>query len=146
MILIKPATRRSRMREAVFKAIFQMDFTSNDPEEMIDEYIEDWFDEKLVEDAKRYAKGIKENLKKIDEVISSKLENWRFDRLSSVDRNILRPGTYELLYEKDVPIEVTLDEMIEMAKKYGTENSGKFVNGVLDRISKEYAPIEKKDL
>ena len=134
------------MREAVFKSIFQMDFTSNDPEEMIDEYIEDWFDEKLIEDARRYVKGIKENLKRIDEVISSKLENWKFDRLSSVDRNILRLGTYELLYEKDVPIEVTLDEMIEMAKKYGTENSGKFVNGVLDRISKEYAPIEKKDL
>ncbi len=134
------------MREAVFKAIFQMDFTSNDPEEMIDEYIEDWFDEKLIEDAKRYAKGIRDNLKRIDKVISSKLENWKFDRLSSVDRNILRLGTYELLYEKDVPIEVTLDEMIEMAKKYGTENSGKFVNGVLDRISKEYAPIEKKDL
>ncbi len=134
------------MREAVFKAIFQMDFTSNDPEEMIDEYIEDWFDDKLIEDARRYVKGIKENLKRIDEVISSKLENWKFDRLSSVDRNILRLGTYELLYEKDVPIEVTLDEMIEMAKKYGTENSGKFVNGVLDRISKEYAPIEKKDL
>ena len=134
------------MREAVFKAIFQMDFTSNDPEEMIDEYIEDWFDEKLIKDAKRYVKGIKENIDRIDQVISSKLENWRFDRLSSVDRNILRLGTYELLYEKDVPIEVTLDEMIEMAKKYGTENSGKFVNGVLDRISKEYAPIEKKDL
>ncbi len=134
------------MREAVFKAIFQMDFTSNDPEEMIGEYIEDWFDGKLVSDAKRYVKGIKENLERIDEVISSKLENWKFERLSSVDRNILRLGTYELLYEPDVPIEVTLDEMIEMAKKYGTENSGKFVNGILDRISKEFTPIEKKDL
>ncbi len=146
MVDIKPATRRSRMREAVFKAIFQMDFTGGDPEDAIEEFMEDWFDEKLRRDARRYVRGIKENLDRIDEIISSKLENWRFDRLSSVDRNVLRLGTYELLYETDVPIEVTLDEMIELAKKYGTENSGKFVNGVLDRIAKEYAPQEKRKL
>ena len=146
MVDIKPATRRSRMREAVFKAIFQMDFTGDDPEGAVEEFMEDWFDEKLRSDARRYVRGIKENLNRIDEIISSKLENWRFDRLSSVDRNVLRLGTYELLYEMDVPIEVTLDEMIELAKKYGTENSGKFVNGVLDRIAKEYAPQEKREL
>ncbi len=146
MVDIKPATRRSRMREAVFKAIFQMDFTGDDPEGAVEEFMEDWFDEKLRSDARRYVRGIKENLNRIDEIISSKLENWRFDRLSSVDRNVLRLGTYELLYEMDVPIEVTLDEMIELAKKYGTENSGKFVNGVLDGIAKEYAPQEKREL
>ncbi len=56
---------------------------------------------------------------------------------------MLRLGTYELLYEKDVPIEVTLDEAVELAKKYGTENSGRFVNGVLDRIAKSFAPEPK---
>ena len=134
------------MREAVFKAIFQMDFTGQDPEEALEDFMEEWFDEKLREDARRYARGIKGNIERIDEIISSKLENWKFERLSSVDRNVLRLGTYELLYEMDVPIEVTLDEMIELAKKYGTENSGKFVNGVLDRIAKEYAPEEKRHL
>lgn len=134
------------MREAVFKAIFQMDFTGQDPEEALEDFMEEWFDEKLKEDARRYARGVKRNIEKIDEIISSKLENWKFERLSSVDRNVLRLGTYELLYEMDVPIEVTLDEMIELAKKYGTENSGKFVNGVLDRIAKEYAPEEKRHL
>jgi N utilization substance protein B len=52
-------------------------------------------------------------------------------------------GTYELLYEPDVPIQVTLDEAIELAKRYGTDNSGKFVNGVLDRLAKQYVPEEK---
>ena len=132
------------MREAVFKAIFQMEFSGNDPEETIPEFFESWFDEKLKEDALRYVRGIKENIERIDSVISSKLENWTLDRLSAVDRNVLRLGTYELLYEMDVPIEVTLDEMIELAKKYGTENSGRFVNGVLDRIAKEYSPEEKR--
>ena len=134
------------MREAVFKAIFQMDFSGNDPEEELENFFEKWFDEKLKEDARRYVRGIKENLEKIDKIISSKLEKWTIDRLSAVDRNVLRLGTYELLNEMDIPMEVTLDEMIELAKKYGTENSGKFVNGVLDKIAKEYTPQEKRDL
>ena len=146
MVFIKPATRRSRMREAVFKAIFQMDFSGNDPEGELENFFEKWFDEKLKEDARRYVRGIKENLEKIDKIISSKLEKWTIDRLSAVDRNVLRLGTYELLNEMDIPMEVTLDEMIELAKKYGTENSGKFVNGVLDKIAKEYTPQEKRNL
>ncbi len=146
VMFIKAATRRSRMREAVFKAIFQMDFTGDDPKSALDEFIEDWFDEKLRSDAKRYVRGIEEHLDEIDGLIESKLENWALQRLSSVDRNVLRLGTYELLFEMDVPIEVTLDEMIELAKKYGTENSGRFVNGVLDKIAKEHTPQEKRDL
>lgn len=146
VMFIKAATRRSRMREAVFKAIFQMDFTGEDPNSALDEFIEDWFDEKLRSDAKRYVNGIEEHLDEIDRLIESKLENWALQRLSSVDRNVLRLGTYELLFEMDVPIEVTLDEMIELAKKYGTENSGRFVNGVLDKIAKEHTPQEKRGL
>ncbi len=123
-----------------------MEFSKNDPEEALPEFFAHWFDEKLKNDAFRYVRKIKENLDKIDEIISSKLVKWTFDRLNSVDRNILRLGTYELLYEDDIPIEVTLDEMIKLAKRYGTENSGKFVNGVLDRIAKEYAPKHKRNL
>jgi len=134
------------MREAVFKAIFQMDFSGNDPEEELENFFEKWFDEKLKEDARRYVRRIKEDLEKIDKIISSKLERWTIDRLSAVDRNVLRLGTYELLNEMDIPMEVTLDEMIELAKKYGTESSGKFVNGVLDKIAKEYTPKGKRDL
>ncbi len=134
------------MREAVFKTLFEAEFNGEDPEMILEKHLEKWFDDKLIEDARRYVRTIKEKLEEIDEIISSKLENWTIERLSSVDRNVLRLGTYELLHEPDVPIEVTLDEMIEIAKKYGTENSGKFVNGVLDRIAKEYAPQNKRNL
>ncbi len=134
------------MRETVFKAIFQSEFTGDDPEYVVEEHMKSWFDEKLRKDTRRYVRGIKSHSGEIDRIVSSKLENWTLERLSAVDRNVLRLGTYELLYEMDIPIEVTIDEMIEIAKKYGTDNSGKFVNGVLDKIAKEYAPDEKRYL
>lgn len=137
------STRRHRMRLVVFKTLFQYEFRKDDPLKILKEVVDRSLDDKAKDDAKRYVRNIFENLKEIDNIISQYLENWTLDRLSSVDRNVLRLGTYELLYEADVPIEVTIDEAIEIAKKYGTENSGKFVNGVLDRIAKEKAPKEK---
>jgi len=127
----------------VFKTLFQYEFRKDDPFKILKEVVDRSLDDKAKDDAKRYVRNIFENLKDIDSIISQYLENWTLDRLSSVDRNVLRLGTYELLYESDVPIEVTIDEAIEIAKKYGTENSGKFVNGVLDKIAKEKAPKEK---
>ena len=137
------STRRHRMRLAVFKTLFQYEFRQDDPFEILKEVMDRSLNDKAKEDARRYVENIFESLEEIDKVISQYLENWTLDRLSVVDRNVLRLGTYELLYELDVPIEVTIDEAIEIAKKYGTENSGKFVNGVLDRIAKEKAPKEK---
>ncbi|RKX39828.1 MAG: transcription antitermination factor NusB [Thermotogae bacterium] len=136
-------TRRHRMRLAVFKTLFQYEFREDDPFEILKEVMDRSLNDKAKEDARRYVENIFENLEEIDNIISQYLENWTLDRLSAVDRNVLRLGTYELLHELDVPIEVTIDEAIEIAKKYGTENSGKFVNGVLDRIAKEKAPKEK---
>ncbi len=136
-------TRRHRMRLAVFKTLFQYEFREDDPLEILEEVMDRSLNDKTRKDARRYVKNIFENLEEIDKVIAQYLENWTLDRLSAVDRNVLRLGTYELLYELDVPIEVTIDEAIEIAKRYGTENSGKFVNGVLDRIAKEKAPKEK---
>jgi len=131
------------MRLAVFKTLFQYEFREDDPLEILEEVMDRSLNDKTRKDARRYVKNIFENLEGIDKVIAQYLENWTLDRLSAVDRNVLRLGTYELLYELDVPIEVTIDEAIEIAKRYGTENSGKFVNGVLDRIAKEKAPKEK---
>ncbi|MCD6267768.1 MAG: transcription antitermination factor NusB [Thermotogae bacterium] len=137
------STRRHRMRLAVFKTLFQYEFRGDDPFEILKEVMDRSLNDKAREDARRYVENIFGNLKEIDNIISQYLENWTLDRLSVVDRNVLRLGTYELLHELDVPIEVTIDEAIEIAKRYGTENSGKFVNGVLDRIAKEKAPKEK---
>ncbi|EKF50079.1 transcription antitermination protein NusB [Thermosipho africanus H17ap60334] len=139
--------RRHKMRESVFKALFQWDFQKDeDLTEIAKQQISLLEDEKLREQAYSYIEGIKKTIESLDEIISKYLQNWTLDRLSVTDRNILRLGTYELLYVDDVPIEVTLDEMIELGKTYGTENSGKFVNGVLDRIAKGEAPKEKFDM
>lgn len=135
------------MRLAVFKALFQHEFRRDeDLEQILEEILDETYDKKAKEDARRYIRGIKENLSMIDDLISRYLEKWSLNRLSVVDRNVLRLATYELLFEKDIPIEVTIDEAIEIAKRYGTENSGKFVNGILDRIAKEHAPKEKFEL
>lgn len=135
------------MRESVFKTLFQWDFQKDeDLTEIAKQQISLLEDEKLREQAYSYIEGIKKTIESLDEIISKYLQNWTLDRLSVTDRNILRLGTYELLYVDDVPIEVTLDEMIELGKTYGTENSGKFVNGVLDRIAKGEAPKEKFDM
>ncbi|WP_425506716.1 transcription antitermination factor NusB [Thermosipho japonicus] len=135
------------MRESVFKTLFQWDFQKDeDLTEIAKQHISSLEDEKLREQAYCYIEGIKRTIESLDEIISKYLQNWTLDRLSVTDRNILRLGTYELLYVEDVPIEVTLDEMIELGKTYGTENSGKFINGVLDRIAKGEAPKEKFDM
>jgi N utilization substance protein B len=135
------------MRESVFKTLFQWDFQKDeDLTEIAKQQISLLEDEKLREQAYSYIEGIKKTIESLDEIISKYLQNWTLDRLSVTDRNILRLGTYELLYVDDVPIEVTLDEMIELGKTYGTENSGKFVNGVLDRIAKGEAPKEKFEM
>jgi len=135
------------MREFVFKVIYQYDFTRDSIDEIFKNTLEneklDTENEKV---AWEFVKGIIENIDKIDSLIKLHLINWTFERLSSIDKNILRLGTYELLYKDDIPIEVTLNEAIEIAKKFGSEKSGKFVNGVLDRIAKEYAPKHKFEL
>jgi N utilization substance protein B len=71
----------------------------------------------------------------VDELIASSSKNWRIDRMSRVDRNILRLGATELLAFKDVPVKVVINEAVELAKRFGTAESSAFVNGVLDRIA-----------
>ncbi len=131
------------MRDSVFKVIFQNEFRNESMEILVKEIMEHEKENSVKNDIIRYVQGIYNNLSQIDEKISMCLENWHLERLSSVDRCVLRLGTYELLFEQDVPIEVTLDEAVELAKKYGTENSGRFVNGVLDKIAKSFAPEPK---
>ncbi len=78
-----------------------------------------------------------ENTRKIDDYIKSTLHNWEFERIATIDRLILRMGICEFLYFDDIPIEVSINEAIELAKKFGTDESNKFVNGVLDAVSKK---------
>jgi len=80
-------------------------------------------------------RGVLGERARIDELIGASSENWRLGRLSHVDRNILRVGTYELLCRRDVPASVAIDEAIEIAKRFGSDDSATFVNGVLDHVA-----------
>jgi N utilization substance protein B len=86
--------------------------------------------------ARRIAEGVHGHLQAIDARIRAQADNWRLERMPSVDRNILRIAIYELEHEVDVPKLVVVDEAVELAKRYGSEQSGRFVNGLLDGILK----------
>ena len=85
--------------------------------------------------AERIVVGVKHHLEEIDGFISSAAHNWTLERMAMVDRTILRLATYELLFEKEIAGNVSLNEAVELAKKFGEQNSRQFVNGVLDRIA-----------
>lgn len=106
------------------------------------EYLQsfDWLDKDIGEAARTFARlliaGTLEHIREIDEKIRLHLHNWSFDRLTRVDLAILRIGVYALLYQPDIPLPVTIDEAVEIAKKFGSSDSSRFVNGVLDGILK----------
>lgn len=81
--------------------------------------------------------GVEDHHQEIDEIISAHTDNWTLDRMPIVDRNLIRIGLYEMLYEKDIPYSVSINEVVELAKIYGMEESSKFVNGILGRIATE---------
>lgn len=88
--------------------------------------------------AKQLVEGTVEHREKIDTLIRSQADNWRLERMPAVDRNILRLAVYEMLHERETPKLVVLDEAIELAKKFGSEQSGRFVNGLLDGLLKHH--------
>lgn len=91
------------------------------------------------EDARSLVEGTTLHRSEIDELIRSQADNWRLERMPVVDRNILRLAVYEMLHRPDVPKLVVLDEAIELAKRYGSDQSGRFVNGLLDGLLKQRA-------
>jgi len=125
--------QRREARELLLTALYRCEFLPAALEELLEEtdpedqrdYIEAVFN------------GIRDRQPEIDKMLGEKTVGWKFERLALLDRNILRLGVYELLYFDDVPAEVALDEAVELAKKFGTEQARKFINGILDRIWKE---------
>lgn len=90
-------------------------------------------------------KGVTEHIKEIDRYITKYATEWPLEQITIVDRNILRIGVYELVYNDEIPAKVAINEAIEIAKTFGSESSGKFVNGVLGAIYKDIAPEEKAE-
>jgi transcription antitermination protein NusB len=127
---------RTTAREAALQMLFAIDATGSD----VDDAIRDFWrelpgDAEGREYADQLVRGVREGAEKLDERIRAASQNWRIERMARIDRNALRLGAYELLTRSDVPRAVILDEAVELAKRFGSEESSKFVNGVLDRIA-----------
>ncbi len=88
--------------------------------------------------AQELTQGVIEHLESLDAAVSSALQNWRIERLSRVDLIILRLALYEMRHCEDIPVRVSLNEYIEVAKEFGTDESASFVNGILDRLAREF--------
>jgi transcription antitermination factor NusB len=121
-------------RELALKALYQHDLLARRPLEELRAFCHGNADPEVAELAMTLVAGCIEKRPALDEVISRTAENWELERMATSDRNILRIGVYELLFRPETPPKVAINEAIEMAKKYSTENSPTFVNGVLDRI------------
>lgn len=126
---------RRKSRELAMQALFYMDMCQNDSQESLEAYCRNFspsknvlpFFHKLVE-------GVTRSKKSIDAVIERFSSNWKIHRMPYVDRNILRIAVFEILYCEDIPVKVSINEAIDIGKKYGTHDSGAFINGILDGI------------
>ena len=128
---------RRRARELALQLLYQYEVTGADPEQMQATF-EEWRSaaQGIRDFADLLVRGALANRDEIDRQLAQQTAHWRLERLAAVDRNILRLAMYELLYEPDTPHAVVIDEAIEIAKKYGAEESARFVNGVLDGFVK----------
>jgi N utilization substance protein B len=134
-------SHRRKSREAALQVLYALDVMERDVGETFTSF---WGNFDLQEDARQFAffltQGSWGKKEEIDAAISQHSENWSLSRMARVDRNILRMAVYELLYCPDIPPKVTLNEAIDLAKLYGSENSGSFINGILDAL---YADMRK---
>lgn len=127
---------RSTAREAAMQMLFAIDATGAEAEQVIRDF---WRELPGDAEGREYADeavcGVIGHLQATDARVQAASTNWRVERMARVDRNLLRLGAWELEHRRDIPRAVVLDEAVEIAKRFGTEESGAFVNGVLDRIA-----------
>jgi N utilization substance protein B len=131
---------RRRAREIALQVLYQLDISQGDVEEVVDLYWENFRPSpKAREFCQKLIEGVRRSQDQIDPFIEEKSENWSLKRMATVDRNILRLATFELLYCPEIPFKATLNEAIELAKKFGSDDSGAFINGILDKIHSSLA-------
>ena len=127
--------KRTRSRELALQFLYQLDLRGDDLLGEASQFIRgEERDAETASFALRLVQGTFENRPQIDESIQKVAQNWNIPRMAVVDRNVLRLATYELLYCKDIPPKVAINEAIELGKRYSTEKSSAFINGILDKI------------
>ena len=134
---------RRRARELAIQVLFHLEFSPDDPSEVFDLICENFDARKSIRDfSRKLVLGVCEKKKTLDKVISEASKNWRIERMARLDRSILRLATFEIMFIEDIPPKVSLDEAVEIGKKFGNEDSGRYINGVLDNI---YTATVKND-
>jgi N utilization substance protein B len=131
--------KRTKARERALQALYQIDVAATGLDEALSRFWKSFEPvEREVRDlAEQLVRGVAEHRRDLDETIEAVSTHWRLDRMAKVDRNVLRLATYELVHRPDVPVRVVINEAIELGKKYGSESSGAFVNGVLDKVAQQ---------
>lgn len=137
--------KRRRARELAMEALYRIEIAEDSPELVL----EDLFSVNPVdEETQGFAQSLVvetvRNQAQIDSLISETAKNWDLERIAIIDKNILRFAIAELLYFPDIPMKVTIDEAIEIAKKFSTPDSSRFVNGILDKIAKSHPQASSK--
>lgn len=135
-----------RARETALQALYQCESLGDCSSEAINLYFERFHTEEIIPDAEERSEsrkvaesiiqGVLDHSDQIDEAIQAASKNWKIERMSRVERNILRVGTYELLYQRDIPESVVINEALEVTKSYSNQDAVDFVNGVLDGVAK----------
>lgn len=125
---------RRLARIKAVQSLFQVDMNGTEINQAIENILED--NEELDTFLNDLVKGTVEHLIEINEIFNNHLENWKMDRVGSVDRAVIRMAIFEMKFLNDIPINVTLNESVEVAKSFGGEESGRFVNGVLSKVAK----------
>ena len=137
--------KRTKAREYALQMLYQVDIRRSESLELMRQFWEEQPDESDAEIrifANELVQGTVSRLPEIDPILASHANNWSLKRMGMVDRNILRLGAFELLFSKDTPPKVCINEAVELAKRFGDTESGKFVNGILDAIHKTRGKTE----
>lgn len=140
-------SNRHLARTVAMQSLYQWDFNKGQKEDLeeiirhnLREFAPDFDDENF---SNNLVLGVKKHIKEIDQLITKYAPEWPLEQITIVDRNVLRIGVYELKYDDDIPPKVAINEAIELAKTFGGESSGKFVNGVLGAIYKDMQEKQK---
>lgn len=132
--------KRTKGRELALKILYQVDIRKEDASCVLADFWQRHHPAKSIREfATAIVLGTLENLAQIDSLISKYARNWQLKRMAVIDRNILRLASFELLFLADIPLKVSINEAVELAKKYGDIDSSKFVNGILDKIPAQKA-------
>ncbi len=129
--------KRRKARECALQILFQIEFNTSDPRELVQDY---WTHQKTTPDVRTYGEWLVDTIlarrPEIDQAIQASSKNWRLARMAVVDRTLLRIAVSELLYEPTLAPAIVINEAIEIAKRYGGQESATFINGVLDAVSR----------